>query len=371
MKKIGILTFHATCNFGAFLQVYSLSKVLSARSDIEVEVVDYICSPVEQRYDPKYLLKQKGNPLKNRIKYMLRKSVMNRNRNTFDKAIKNYLPIYHPRLNKNHLTSIQEQFDGFIVGSDQVWNIEITNHDYTYFLDFVSDSKKKFSYAASIGDLNWDEKTTQKIGHYLKDFCYLSVREKSGKDKVFGVTNRNNIYICLDPVFLQSKKEWMKFLNPPKEKDYILFFMMGNSKTADLALNFAINMSKQNKKKLFFLSDQDRPYYHPELKHLKNIGPEEFLGYINNASCIISNSFHATAFSILLEKDFYVETNIKRSERIIELLENTKLSDRALVDGISQPKINQIDWENVKSKLNESLMQSFQYIEDIINELNK
>lgn len=365
MKRIAILTFHAACNYGAFLQTYALVSKVSELAD--TEVIDYVCEAVESTYDPKNILKAKINPLKRYIKYFLRKRSMEANRFQFQQAAKCYLPMQTMRISRENLAEIEPLYDCFVVGSDQVWNTNITKFDSTYFLDFVHDPKKKISFAASIGDAQWTESERKKVEGYLSSFSYISVRESSAQAFLTELTGRKDIVHTVDPVFLHTKEEWQRMAKRPDIDHYVLFFLMGGGSVADAAFHFAARLAKKYGQELILLSDQNRPYYHPEVKHLVGVGPEEFLGYLLNASCVISNSFHATAMSIILEKEFWVETNIKRAGRIIELLSELGLSERALVSGVAAHRDSAIDWTAVRSKIGPLVRDGNKYLERIVN----
>ena len=64
-----------------------------------------------------------------------------------------------------------------------VWGLDVTDHDYTYFLDFVQKTTKKLTYGSSIGK-DWTEDERKKIANLLEDFEYLSVRETETADQL-------------------------------------------------------------------------------------------------------------------------------------------------------------------------------------------
>ena len=51
------------------------------------------------------------------------------------------------------------------------------------------------------------------------------------------------------------------------------------------------------------------------------MGPLEFLSLIDNAEFVVSNSFHATAFSIIYKKQFVTILPDENGERIEDLME--------------------------------------------------
>lgn len=362
--KVGILTFQAANNYGAFLQCYALYKKLNEYSVVDAEIIDYICPAIEDDYKPVSILKKSGNPIKKRITYYARKPVMRQMQRKFQTERNNLLNMNFNRLSRIEMQSIEHEFDTFIVGSDQVWNTKLTQDDRTYFLDFVKTVNKKNSYAASIGNFDFDEIRKKQLKNDLNEFNKLSVREKSAAYTISELTGRNDVVTCIDPVFLYNKNKWEKDMTLPKETDYVLFFSVGNP--TEETFTYAKNYAKKNGKKLLLLCDKDIPYKHLLVKHLYGVGPMEFLGYIHNAFCVITNSFHATAFSIIFHTPFYVETSVKRNERITNLLDITQLRSRGLLKGRLTSSNEKIEWGKVDDNLAPFICKSVAYLEEMI-----
>lgn len=137
--KVGILTFHRAINYGAVLQTFALQKVLSRYC--ECEVIDYRCKYIENLYKPFNISKDRfiRSLISTILKYRSRKIKMIK----FYKFLDNNVKL-SPSFNKSDLKNIEDNYDVFITGSDQVWNNSCAGFDKTYFLDFVSDKRKKF-----------------------------------------------------------------------------------------------------------------------------------------------------------------------------------------------------------------------------------
>ena len=84
----------------------------------------------------------------------------------------------------------------------------------------------------------------------------------------------------------------------------------------------------------------------PEIIENYTSGPSEFIGYINNAKYVFTNSFHATAFSIILEKQFAVFLLENTGLRLKNILENFDLLDRIDYDNLHK----EINWKQVDEK---------------------
>lgn len=270
--------------------------------------------------------------------------------------------------NEVDFQSICNSFDEIIVGSDQVWNYNLTEHDMHYFLPEIDASVKKVAYAASTGGADFSLKESNKMIQCLQEFRHISVRESASKTALEQRMKEKNIEVVLDPVFLTPKNSWMQLAAKPVKKDYILFFKMGYSKTAEPALEFAKKLSKETGYELLMLWDQETWFKYRDVKHIGAVGPAEFLQWIAGAKCVVTNSFHATAFSIILNTPFYVETEIERKDRVLNILDIFKLHKCGLVKGKTENEtlIPEIEWNAVNSLLNNERKKSLDYIDRVL-----
>lgn len=359
MIKIGIITCHDVYNFGATLQAYALSNYIS-KNYCKCKIINY---------KPKYLYRlidfMKVDAPKWKItfwrRWIYRIYMIPFHLTHLNKFIKyklfniQFLNLTKKYCNVKDLKECSE-FDLYICGSDQIWNScpYPCGEDPAFFLSFVPNENPCISYAASFGGKNLSEKGIDNIKKYLHRFAAISVREQSGVN----ILNKYNIksVTVLDPVFLLNKIEWRELkskLELPEK--YILAYGYDNTE------NFysAIEKYKQKLKyPVIFI-----------MKEFKNAGPREFLTLIDNASLVITTSFHALAFSIIFNTPFItVETNhVDLFERIKSLLSALNLTHR-----IYQNKyidIN-IDFDLVKKRLLPLIDDSKSFLE-IINDYAK
>lgn len=224
------------------------------------------------------------------------------------------------------------------------------------------------AYAASTGGADFSLKESNKMIQCLQEFRHISVRESASKTALEQRMKEKNIEVVLDPVFLTPKNSWMQLAAKPVKKDYILFFKMGYSKTAEPALEFAKKLSKETGYELLMLWDQETWFKYRDVKHIGAVGPAEFLQWIAGAKCVVTNSFHATAFSIILNTPFYVETEIERKDRVLNILDIFKLHKCGLVKGKTENEtlIPEIEWNAVNSLLNNERKKSLDYIDRVL-----
>jgi len=175
------------------------------------------------------------------------------------------------------------------------------------------------------------------------------IREKQGADIIRELLSRES-QLVLDPTLLISKEEWHSLAkeNYSVSERYILVYAFSGSKNI---MDFAKNISKKTGHKIVWISNTYKKSMN--IKYVKSAGPEEFLGLFINAEYIITNSFHGTAFSINLNKQFFTEMLLdtsgvnSRLEDILELfgLENRIVTscDAGIIDTpIDYKEVNRI-----------------------------
>lgn len=149
-KKVGLLTYHHTTNFGSLLQTYALYKTVENLGFV-CEIVDYRNAVVEAREFIKRVYQCKGiRELKNHLQYGRYKKIKAKE---FFKFINDEFRISKSIYYKDNIAEANNDYDYFLVGSDLVWDFSINNHDTTYMLDFVSEEKHKIAYASSVGEV--------------------------------------------------------------------------------------------------------------------------------------------------------------------------------------------------------------------------
>lgn len=339
-KRIATITFHRARNYGAVLQAVALQKAIIGLGH-DGEVIDYDNRKISSCYD----VIQKSS-LKNMLSSLVRCSDIKHKNVFFDRFLDKELRRSR-KVKKEDLPQLEGEYDKFITGSDQVWNYLLTGSDGAYFLDFVGNSKKKLSYAASFGI---GEIPAEKAAWYremLQGFGYISVREATGGRLVKSIAGMDSVN-DLDPVFLLDMPAWKKIMaGRVPEKKYVFTYMCNES-----TLMYAQKLAAERGLKIINVV-YSKSILHPE----KNIGdcridvsPEDFLAYLYHAECVVTGSFHATAFSIIFNKQFKVGVPDKIGSRISDLLERTGLQQRVITAVSSVQDMDApIAWADVNS----------------------
>lgn len=368
LHKICILTFHRACNYGAVLQAYALQETLSLLGSADVSILDYYSAEVYNCYQPLGMLKR-GNFVKGAVKTaLLLPSIINRN-NRFKAFRDQYLYCTPYGEQEEDLKNICEKYDGVVAGSDQVWNSDLTKGDQTYLLDFVPAGVKKFSYAASIGRENLSQEELRRLSKHLRDFCEVSLREPDMVSGLQHALEEKTVRCDVDPVFLLSAEQWRAIADGKRENRYVLYFTLDSGRQSRSVANFAKRFAMEQRMDAVYLSNGDRWFCFRDMTHHGVAGPAQFLGAIDHAEYVVTNSFHGTAFSIILHKPFFVETARARSGRIKNLLELAGLTDRTLESGKLKREPRPIDWDAVDARMAEHIESSKRYLKEIVNAL--
>ncbi|MGI6241255.1 MAG: polysaccharide pyruvyl transferase family protein [Candidatus Omnitrophota bacterium] len=207
-------------------------------------------------------------------------------------------------------TSLSEgskKYSVVFVGSDQVWG-PLSLYSKFYNLLFVNDSVPRFSYASSFGSshiLPWQKKG---IAEYLNRMNYIGVREIRGKEIVEELTSKT-AQVVLDPTFLLSKKEWEEYSKQSSfniKEPYIFCYILGNR--SDIRQE-VLELKKQTGYKIVSMNHVDG--YRPEDNNLGDITPYDvdafdFIKLLSNATCVCTDSFHGSVFSLVFHKQFMV-----------------------------------------------------------------
>ena len=292
MKKIAIVTIESP-NYGNRLQNYALQQVLLS--------MGYSVKTLHRVHQPKGMMASVRRCFQEILQTKAAKF------RHFDSNI-DFSEITIGR--DDYPEDLRERFDYFISGSDQVWNphyyFAAGNCD---FLNFA-EPDQRVSYGASFGVSIIPEDKKTVFARYLNDFKAISVREHQGVEIVRELTGRE-AEVVLDPTLLLSRDAWHKVMKKPKGTPagkYVLVYALG----------------EKNQRFLDKMESLSKEYQILDACALQTngralpVGPAEFLYLIQNASIILTDSFHASVFSIIFLKPFitFNRTGVEMNSRI-------------------------------------------------------
>lgn len=342
--KLGILTFQHTLNYGAELQAYALQATLQ-KLGYEAEVICYYNPAVEQREFPQSLFSIQG--MKNRVKYVWGRKKRARKAAAFRNFEEKHLNLSSKTYTRENISEADEFYDAVVAGSDQIWNSELTGEDTTYFLDFLSSSQKKLSYAASFGADRAPTGNAKQMGRLLSDFSLLTVREKAGASIVERLTGRLPA-VAADPTLLLRAEDWDDIASDtPDSEPYLLIYLPHHKKEV---FSFARRLAKEQRLKIKYVNITGVPL--PGAENLFSAGPTEFVSLVKHAAWVVTGSFHGTAFAVNYGINFYSENSRASAvygSRISSLLDLLGLSDRVISDQTAT--FEPVDYGPVREKL--------------------
>lgn len=365
IKKVAVLTMTGALNYGAILQALALKKLL-LDNNIEPCFINYQSTRQKQQYSVFNNYNLSIKVCKKNLQNILHISKVKKRITKFKFYIKEEL--LHDSVvlkTKEEVMDYVGSFDTIIVGSDQVWNLTLNDSSSVYFLDFPK-REKRIGYAISLGGSN---ESIEPYEDYLlsmaKNFDFISVREDIAVD--FFNKNKINVTQTLDPTLLLEPSWWSKIATHDTIPDfeYMVYYSV-NCKS--YSVRICETISEYFKLPVYNL------FLHPgisktQFKPFYDIDPSEFLGILEHASLICTDSYHGVIFSILFKKRFVVPAESKGNyiiceDRKLTLLKMFNLTNHLYTENESPEHIN--TFENIEdsifSKIKNLKEQSIEFI---------
>ncbi len=369
-SDIGIITFHCSNNYGAMLQAYGL-KTFLRRNGKQTDIV---------RYEPFYMTGRhwwipytpiKG--LKGRIWGMFNMwnefRIHLQSKEDFSRRLSNmnyfrykYLVDKKQRKVLSLAGLKRLKYPYYVVGSDQIWNPDITcGLRKAYFGAFDNKWKKKvISYAASFGGAELARRHDKEFAKLVRHLDAVSVREEAAVPYVERLYGKE-VTAVLDPVFFLKKESWQKVERIPdrvKDRNYILVYV---TEPNEAMSDYAKKLSQETELPVIEVrAGQLGTNAGFEVDH--TAGPAEFLGYIHKAEYVVSNSFHAVAFSMIYGKQFLAFVHSRLGARMRNIIDIHGLQDRLCEEKPGIDIHDKIDWETVRKRTKESVRASGEFL---------
>lgn len=370
-KIVALVSCYFKDNYGSLLQTYALQKALQSRNikceNIDITNLSKIISVRKRKYYFSQFynfpfLKQKSGMLALLIRIRLNRKLKTNTavrRQKHNQFRTEFFVMSRPYTDFAELTQNIGGYTDYIVGSDQLWLPVNVVGDY-YTLSFVPDNINKVSYSTSFGVSVVQKRYKQQYIKFLNRINRLSVREKTGQKLVKELTGRDAELVC-DPTLLLNKEEWLKLAVPPKTRidgDYIFCYFLG---TNIAHRKFAERLKAMTGYKIVSINHCDEYVKYSE-KFADyapyDVGPQEFLYLIRNAKYVLTDSFHGTVFSLVMNTPFFSFRRFKANKvstnsRIDTLLEVVGLTERILRgdEDVREVTSLEIDFNNVNSAL--------------------
>lgn len=344
--RIALLTIWHEENYGAELQAYATSKILRKLGH-DVQFIDIRLSDISE-------LSFRG-----KIGNLL--SSLGPSKKKFERFWSKFFVTTIRYHSASELQANPPIADVYMVGSDQVWNPEITRSlSEVFFLNFGPNSVKRISYASSFGTENWAGNDINEIKQLLHRFHSLSCREKSGVQilkNVFGCTATN----VLDPTLLFENYE--ELTGDLKEENTLVYYPLSSFPQLS-------SFAEQTAHKLgLSVKNANWQTYICGSAIWDRNSIEGWIKDIAQAKFVITPSFHGLAMSIIHHRQFAViVANKSRATRMVSLLDSLDLSDRIYSSfeelESAKPWENSIKYDLVDEKLAKLREASINYLQE-------
>lgn len=358
-KKASILTFHCVPNYGAVLQAYGLQEVLK-KLFTDVEIIDYRPDNLTKEYRciNTYSLASIISSLVS-LKLFKRKK---KKFSTFENEYMNKTEIK----SKRRISFNNYETDILFLGSDQIWNPEITKGFDSAFFGYIGTQKiKAVSYAASIGKGNYSKKEKEELNSLLKRVSTISVREEEAR--IIMKQNFNlDAKVVVDPTVLAGRECFELLADDFDYNDYLLFYSLNGSIEA---IQMAEKVARYFDYEEIELSGRRKSLIPKKHKVIYDAGPKDFISLIKNCKYVVTDSFHGTVFAILFHKPFISIPHKTRGGRLKTLLSFVGLNGRLTSKFNTKIVCEAIEWDDVDKRIEKRRTESLEFIENVISEI--
>lgn len=314
-KKVGVVSFTFGVNYGCDLQRYALQQACRRlgyqATELLLSLDDLVCLKRPWSFG-------RLEALYKRFRRDLRAGVFFGSQRRRRRAFRNFQRRFLSRTPR--FRSYEEvvkkhrnfEFQAYIAGSDQIWNPlgMRARHSYDYYMLAFVPSEKRIAYAPSVAVSKIAEEFEPNFKRYLADFPFLSAREQEGAQELTRILNRP-VERTLDPTFLLEQEDWNVLadaatIDAPER--YVLCYSLGNLESL---LAKASRLQERLQAPILCFEDKretERLVRRSNVSNVlfaRNVGPCEFVKLIKNATCVVTDSYHGSVFSIIYRRPFF------------------------------------------------------------------
>ena len=359
---------HKVLNYGSAVQAYALQTFLVNRG-YNVELIDYV-------YPNDYHKSLQKVPFLKMLLVNLWQLLWG---NPGRKKNKRFVEFYETMYRLSPYTYFSQEalavnppiYDIYLTGSDQVWNPKYIAFDTSFMLSFVKEGVK-IAYSASFATNNIPKDFQDIYANCLKEYKAISVRERNGCEVVKELTGCDATTV-LDPTFLLPKEDWRLLAKSSSleiTEPYILVYVLGYSfNPYPYIINFIKYAQKKNGYKVVLLNISNlKSIFLKNVVRLQSASPQDFVNLFNNASLVITDSFHGTAFSLIMERPFYsiVNAHPSKDDRVSNLLYMVGADRREIRCGSNFPTSFEMDFTIVNNRLQQLRNKSIAFLDKAI-----
>ena len=311
--KIGILTRRYGYNHGSSLQALAMSYIVREMG-YEPEIINYDESSVHPLWKIKPIIDHLFYPIRfllprNKRTYLKKRIKQERRFKQFELK---YFPLSEEHItSRKQLSDIVKKYHKILIGSDQIWSPLL--YDPNYFGAFTEDKEKLIPYAPSLGvaDINLINDSMKEL---LRELQIVSCREKEGAEILMEITHKP-VPVVLDPTLIVSRNNWVEIakMHPVQQlpDNYILTYYLGK----EVHQKIVDKMHEETGWPIINIAMFNRINSLNASQHITDLGPGEFLNLIQNANHVFTDSFHASIFAWIFERQFTIFERFKSNDK--------------------------------------------------------
>ncbi len=363
--RIDVITLNAVKNYGSVLQAFATQEFLKNAGGgyLDVRIINYVR---ENCKDENLMSTWCGKNIVKRIAFY---PTYRRWKKVFGDFNKKYLNLTDKvYTTDNDFATYPLEADAYCTGSDQTWNSKWNKGIIKpLYLSFVPDDKYKFSFAASFGQSKLSNEEIEATKPYLEKYNRISVRESSGLDIISNQYHLTNGVHIVDPTLCVTGDFWRKYATPRKIKeDYILIYNLNRSKEFD---KYAKELSKRTGLKLVrFCTRFDQITRCGKSMLVPEVF--DFISLIDNATYVLTDSFHATAFSLNLNTEPICIFPKEFGGRLESILKQTNQLQRRVESYQDFDVVNRkVDFSVVNQVLDNERSKALEFVKNVIDEI--
>ncbi len=364
MKKVSVITLQNIKNYGSMLQAYATQELLR-ENGFEVEIVDYT-RPIAKFWNHILGYSAKDNMVLKILKTIILIPTEIRYAFLWRYFTKKHLCISPLSYTSNEeLKANPPIADIYCSGSDQVWNSGWNGGLLReFFLDYVPKDKPKYALASSVGMSSFNDSEKIELKKLLESFSAISVRETSAVEMIKGLGIKE-VFAVIDPTLTMDSLFWRKLTSSHKRKrPYILIYQLGKDPRVDEFARFVKDKTGCDVVRICIRYDNIIRYG----KSIMIPSFQHFLSLFDNASYIVTDSFHATCFSINFNKKFWCILPDKYQGRIVDLLTMVNEKSRIVPADYSHLDIEkEVDYIHVNHIIDDLRKQTKSFYERLKN----
>lgn len=372
MKRITLVTWGGGGNYGTSLQSFALHKILQNLGYDVTFGFGGIPAKFTLKHKVKHILSLFGIDT-SKIRHRLHHAENPRKMQKLRKFVKDNYNIQQPIYTKIQADKFINSTDVFVTGSDQIWNTRYCFNP-NYFLDFARD-KKRIAYASSMGISDFPEEHKPEVKRLLSKFQHIGVREHTAVKSISTLLDRSDVLQVLDPTFLLDKNDWFNISQSATieieiPQRYIFCYLIGNNpwykeQIADVMESTGID------KLIIVPAVENKDFSIDGATIYDAAGPLEFVKLVKEATLVCTDSFHATALSLNMEKPFVEfirfsdESKESQNSRIYDLLGRYNLNHR-IYNKSDKRWVESIDYTSVTRQISEDRKKSLDFLVESI-----